>query len=71
VNTLSTLSLSTLSPFISWGIHPAQTSSLLSGTHISKGAIIHSGISVDQRIAAHVGEETPQSGIVLACEQPR
>jgi hypothetical protein len=27
-------------------------------------------MSVDQRIAAHVGEETPQSSIVLACEQP-
>src|ERR1700753_197893 len=52
------------------GIHPAQTGSLLSGAHISKGAIIHSGISVDQMIANHVGEETPQSSIVLACEQP-
>src|ERR1700722_14683809 len=52
------------------GIHPAQTSSLLSGAHISKGAIIHSGISVDQMIANHVGEDTPQSSIVLACEQP-
>lgn len=52
------------------GIHPAQTGSLLSGAHISKGAIIHSGISVDQRIAAHVGDETPQSSITLACEQP-
>src|SRR5580698_5270491 len=52
------------------GIHPAQTGSLLSGAHISKGAIIHSGISVDQMIASHVGEETPQSSLVLACEQP-
>src|SRR6516162_10065051 len=52
------------------GIHPAQTGSLLSGAHISKGAIIHSGISVDQMIANHVGEETPQSSIVLACDQP-
>src|SRR5258708_7976149 len=52
------------------GIHPAQTGSLLSGAHISKGAIIHSGISIDQRIANHVGEDTPQSSIVLACEQP-
>ena len=52
------------------GIHPAQTGSLLSGAHISKGAIIHSGISVDQMIANHVGEDTPQSSIVLACEQP-
>src|ERR1700680_194569 len=52
------------------GIHPAQTGSLLSGAHISKGAIIHSGISVDQMIANRVGEDTPQSSIVLACEQP-
>ncbi len=33
------------------GIHPGQTGSLLSGAHISKGAVIHSGISVDQMIA--------------------
>src|SRR5271168_5421037 len=52
------------------GIHPGQTGSLLSGAHISKGAIIHSGISIDQMIASRVGEETPQSSIVLACEQP-
>src|SRR5271157_5051914 len=52
------------------GIHPAQTGSLLSGAHITKGAIIHSGISVDQMIASRVGEDTPQSSIVLACEQP-
>ena len=52
------------------GIHPAQTGSLLSGTRISKGAIIHSGISIDQMIANHVGDQTPQSSIVLACEQP-
>ena len=52
------------------GIHPAQTGSLLSGEQITKGAIIHSGVSVDQVIANHVGEDTPQSCIVLACEQP-
>ncbi len=52
------------------GIHPGQTGSLLSGAHISKGAIIHSGVSVDQMIANRIGEETPQSSIVLACEQP-
>src|SRR5438874_9971681 len=52
------------------GIHPGQTGSLLSGAHISKGAIIHSGISVDQMIASRVGEDTPQSSIVLACAQP-
>jgi hypothetical protein len=52
------------------GIHPAQTGQLLTGTHISKGAIIHSGISVDQMIANRLGEETPQQSIVLACDQP-
>ena len=52
------------------GIHPAQTGSLLSGAHISKGAIIHSGISVDQMIATRAGQDTPQSSIVLACDQP-
>ena len=52
------------------GIHPGQTGSLLSGAHISKGAIIHSGISIDQMIANHVGQDTAQSSIVLACDQP-
>src|ERR1700710_2841306 len=32
------------------GIHPGQTGSLLSGMPITKGALIHSGISVDQMI---------------------
>jgi hypothetical protein len=52
------------------GIHPGQTGSLLSGAHISKGSIIHSGISIDQMIANSIGQDTPQSSIVLACEQP-
>src|SRR3954451_6678910 len=52
------------------GIHPAQTGSLLSGAHIQKGAIIKAGITVDQMIANHVGQDTAQSSIVLACEQP-
>jgi hypothetical protein len=52
------------------GIHPGQTGSLLSGAKIAKGAVIHSGISVDQMIASRVGEETPQSSIVLSCDQP-
>ena len=52
------------------GIHPAQTGSLLSGAVIQKGAIIRAGVTVDQAIANHVGQETPQSSLVLACEQP-
>ncbi|MEP7366609.1 MAG: DUF1552 domain-containing protein [Acidobacteriota bacterium] len=52
------------------GIHPAQTGSLLSGAKIQKGAIIRAGITVDQMIANQVGQDTAQSSIVLACEQP-
>lgn len=52
------------------GIHPGQTGSLLSGAKIARGAVIHSGISVDQMIASKIGEDTAQSSIVLACEQP-
>src|SRR6516225_1634504 len=52
------------------GIHPAQTGGLLSGAHIQKGAIIRSGVSVDQVLADHVGQETPLPSLVLACEQP-
>src|SRR5258707_9523611 len=52
------------------GIHPAQTGSLLSGAKIQKGAIIRAGITVDQVIANRIGQDTAQSSIVLACEQP-
>jgi hypothetical protein len=52
------------------GIHPAQTGCLLSGAEIQRGAIIKAGITVDQMIANRVGQDTPQSSIVLACEQP-
>ena len=52
------------------GIHPAQTGSLLSGAVIQKGAIIRAGVTIDQMIASRVGQDTAQSSIVLACEQP-
>jgi len=52
------------------GIHPPQTGSLLTGAHLQKGAVLHSGISVDQMIANKVGQDTLQSSMVLACEQP-
>ena len=52
------------------GIHPAQTGNLLSGVQIQKGAVIRSGVSIDQLIANHVGHETPQASLVLSCEQP-
>src|SRR6266508_708892 len=52
------------------GIHPAQTGSLLTGAPITRGPIVHSGISVDQMIASRIGQDTLQPSIVLACEQP-
>jgi hypothetical protein len=55
---------------IGQGIHPGQTGSLLSGARIKRGAVIHSGISVDQMIANRIGEDTPQSSVVLACDPP-
>jgi len=52
------------------GIHPAMTGNLLTGVPIQKGAIIHSGVSMDQVLANHVGQDTAQASMVLACEQP-
>src|SRR5262245_48199328 len=52
------------------GIHPGQTGSLLSGATIQKGAIVKAGVTMDQVLAMRLGQETPQSSIVLACEQP-
>src|SRR3954454_22029664 len=52
------------------GIHPAQTGCLLSGATIQRGAIIKAGITVDQMLANRIGQDTAQSSIVLACEQP-
>jgi len=51
------------------GIHPPQTGSLLTGATLTKGAALHSGISVDQMIASRMGQETLQPSMVLACEQ--
>src|SRR5437667_9042495 len=52
------------------GIHPGQTGNILSGAALQKGAVLRGGISVDQVLAAHLGEETAQSSLVLGCEQP-
>jgi Protein of unknown function (DUF1552) len=57
-------------PAVGMGIHPGQTGNLLSGMPLQKGAIVKAGISMDQVLAKHVGEDTPQSSLVLACEQP-
>jgi Protein of unknown function (DUF1552) len=52
------------------GIHPGQTGNILSGAALQKGAVLKGGISVDQVIANHVGDQTPQSSLILGCEQP-
>src|SRR5947209_7048996 len=52
------------------GIHPGQTGNILSGAALQKGAVLHGGVSVDQVLAAHLGEETAQPSLVLGCEQP-
>lgn len=52
------------------GIHPAQTGSLLSGATIQRGPILRSGVTVDQLLANHIGQDTAQPSMVLACEQP-
>src|SRR5688572_5119008 len=57
-------------PAVGMGIHPGQTGNLLSGVPIQKGATVRSGITMDQVLANHVGGETLQQSMVLACEQP-
>ena len=52
------------------GIHPGQTGNILSGVPIAHGAIVRSGVSVDQVLAQRLGQETAQPSLVLACEQP-
>ena len=52
------------------GIHPGQTGNLLSGMPLTKGAVLHGGISMDQVIANQIGQDTVQPSMVLGCEQP-
>src|SRR6202011_3773795 len=52
------------------GIHPGQTGNILSGAALQKGAELKGGISVDQLLARHLGEDTVQPSMVLGCEQP-
>ena len=52
------------------GIHPGMTGNLLSGAPLTKGAELHGGISLDQVLASHIGDQTVQPSMVLGCEQP-
>ena len=44
------------------GIHPGQTGNILSGAALKKGAELKGGVSVDQMLARHLGEDTEQPG---------
>ncbi|APW58882.1 hypothetical protein BSF38_00290 [Paludisphaera borealis] len=52
------------------GIHPGQTGNILSGAALKKGAELKGGISIDQMLARHQGEDAVQPSMVLGCEQP-
>jgi hypothetical protein len=52
------------------GIHPGQTGNILSGARLQRGAVLRGGVSMDQVLAAHLGDETAQPSLVLGCEQP-
>lgn len=52
------------------GIHPGQTGNILSGAALQRGAVLRGGVSMDQVLAAHLGEQTAQPSLVLGCEQP-
>jgi hypothetical protein len=67
INVIDGLYLKTLT---GQGIHPAQTGSLLSGATIQRGPILRSGVTIDQVLANHIGQDTAQPSVVLACEQP-
>ena len=52
------------------GIHPGQTGNILSGASLQRGAVLKGGVSMDQVLANHLGQETVQPSMVLGCEQP-
>jgi hypothetical protein len=52
------------------GIHPGQTGNILSGASLQRGAELRGGVSMDQVLARHVGQESVQPCMVLGCEQP-
>ena len=57
-------------PAVGVGIHPGQTGNILSGMPLMKGAVLRGGISMDQVLANHTGQDTMQASLVLGCEQP-
>jgi len=52
------------------GGHAKCTGNILSGAALQRGRTIKGGVSMDQMLAKHYEEETPQPSLVLGCEQP-
>lgn len=52
------------------GIHPGMTGGILSGAPLTRGAVLHGGISMDQVLAQRLGQNTVQPSLVLSCEKP-
>ena len=48
-------------PSVGVGIHPGMTGNILSGMPLTRGAVLHGGISVDQVLAARLGRGTQAS----------
>ena len=51
------------------GGHAKCTGNILSGASLKRGRTIQGGVSMDQMLAKHYEEETPQPSLVLGCEQ--
>ena len=52
------------------GGHAKCTGNILSGAALHRGSIIKGGVSMDQKLATHLGDDTLVPSLVLGCEQP-
>ena len=57
-------------PSVGVGIHPGMTGGILSGAPLTRGAVLHGGVSMDQVLAQKLGQDTVQPSLVLSCEKP-
>jgi hypothetical protein len=52
------------------GGHARCAGNILSGEALRRGRIIRGAVSMDQRLAQHIGDETALPSLVVGCEQP-
>jgi hypothetical protein len=52
------------------GGHAKCTGNILSGANLLRGRLIKGGVSMDQKLAQHLEEESAVPSLVLGCEQP-